>query len=60
MRTLYNSLKEITPTTKEWRVKVIVSEKMMPRTSIQSTNQYQRFILADTEVKLKNNIYSSS
>ena len=60
MLTLYNSLKEITPKTKEWRVKVIVAEKMMTHIGIQSTNKYQMFILADIEVKLNNNIYFSS
>ena len=59
MRTLYNSLKEITPKTKELRLKVIVVEKMMTHTTIYNPNKYQKLILADAKVRSKNNIYFS-
>lgn len=43
MRTPYHSLKEITPTTKEWKIKVVVAEKTMPRARISSPNsKYQK------------------
>jgi hypothetical protein len=52
MRTLNHFLKEITPTTKEWKIKVVVAEKMMPRIGLSSpNNKYQRLILADTRVR---------
>ena len=54
MRTIYNSIKDIHPETRNWKVKVLVVEKTMPRTSTQSVNTYQRLILIVKEVRNKN------
>jgi hypothetical protein len=52
MRIPYHSLKEITPTTANWRIKVVLAKKMMPRSGTSSpNNKYQRLIFADTKVR---------
>ena len=50
MRKLYNSIKDINPKTRNWKVKVVVAEKTMTRTSQKSLTKYMRLILADSQV----------
>jgi hypothetical protein len=61
MRTLYDSLEEITPKTREWRVKVVVAEKMIACTAMHNPNKYQRLVLTNSKVrkhfKKNKNIY---
>ncbi|KAF3944538.1 hypothetical protein CMV_029006 [Castanea mollissima] len=47
--TIYNSIKDIHPETRNWIVKVLVVEKTMTRTSTQGVIIYQRLILINIE-----------
>ncbi|KAL4606767.1 hypothetical protein ACB092_09G127300 [Castanea dentata] len=49
MRMIYNSIKDIHPETRNWKVKVLVAEKTMPQASLQGVSTYQRLILIDKE-----------
>ncbi|KAF3960749.1 hypothetical protein CMV_014562 [Castanea mollissima] len=49
MRMIYNSIKDIHPETRNWKVKVLVVEKTMPQASLQGVSTYQRLILIDKE-----------
>ena len=50
MWTVYTSIKDITPKTKNWKIKMIVAEKSPKRISQRTAVKYQNLILIDKEV----------
>ncbi|KAG7994346.1 hypothetical protein I3843_01G054000 [Carya illinoinensis] len=50
MRTVYTSIKDITPNTRDWKIKMIVAEKSPKRTGQHSPVKYQSLTLIDPEV----------
>lgn len=49
-RTVYTSIKDITPNTRNWKIKMIVAEKAPKRTGQNSPINYQKLILIDPKV----------
>ncbi|KAG6719332.1 hypothetical protein I3842_03G000100 [Carya illinoinensis] len=49
MRTVYTSIKDITPSTRDWKIKMIVAEKSPKRTGQRSPVKYQSLTLIDPE-----------
>ncbi|XP_042940518.1 uncharacterized protein LOC122275493 [Carya illinoinensis] len=49
MWTVYTSIKDITPKTKNWKIKMIVAEKSPKRISQRTAVKYQNLILIDKE-----------
>ncbi|XP_042942719.1 uncharacterized protein LOC122276890 [Carya illinoinensis] len=49
MRTVYASIKDITPATKNWKVKMLVAEKSPKRIARNSITKYQNFTLIDLQ-----------
>ncbi|XP_041007529.1 uncharacterized protein LOC121252111 [Juglans microcarpa x Juglans regia] len=49
MRTVYTSIKNITPSTRNWSIKMIVSDKSPKRTAQHSPTKYQNLTLIDPE-----------
>ncbi|XP_042964622.1 uncharacterized protein LOC122298841 [Carya illinoinensis] len=49
MQTVYTSIKDITPSTRDWKIKMIVAEKSPKRTGQRSPVKYQSLTLIDPE-----------
>ncbi|XP_041027886.1 replication protein A 70 kDa DNA-binding subunit B-like [Juglans microcarpa x Juglans regia] len=49
MRTIYTSIKDITPNTRNWKMKMIVADKSPKRTGQRSPVKYQSLTLIDPE-----------
>ncbi|XP_035539697.1 uncharacterized protein LOC118344048 [Juglans regia] len=49
MRTVYTSMKDITPSTRNWKIKMIVADKSPKRTGQRSPVKYQSLTLIDPE-----------
>ncbi|KAF5452910.1 hypothetical protein F2P56_027864 [Juglans regia] len=49
MRTVYTSIKDITPNTRNWKIKMIVAEKSPKRISQRTNVKYQNLTLFDEE-----------
>ncbi|KAF5476383.1 hypothetical protein F2P56_008106, partial [Juglans regia] len=49
MRTVYTSIKDITPSTRNWKIKMIVADKSPKRTGQRSPVKYQSLTLIDPE-----------
>ncbi|XP_042979835.1 replication protein A 70 kDa DNA-binding subunit D-like [Carya illinoinensis] len=47
MRTVYTSIKDITPSTRDWKIKIIVAKKSPKRTGQRSPVKYQSLTLID-------------